>query len=66
MIIGYYYSTIANSSKHSNSIIDWCTDYLIIYFVGIAGLAYYNILAGVLRGLGDSVSALAFLLVLQL
>ena len=45
------------------SIIDWCTDYLIIYFVGIAGLAYYNILAGVLRGLGDSVSALAFLLV---
>ena len=46
-----------------NSIIDWCTDYLIIYFVGIAGLAYYNILAGVLRGLGDSVSALAFLLV---
>ncbi|MBU5294149.1 MATE family efflux transporter [Anaerosalibacter bizertensis] len=46
-----------------NSIIDWCTDYLIIYFVGIAGLAYYNILAGVLRGLGDSLSALIFLLV---
>jgi putative MATE family efflux protein len=46
-----------------NSIIDWCTDYLTIYFVGIAGLAYYNILAGILRGLGDSLSALAFLLV---
>lgn len=45
------------------SIIDWCADYLIIYFVGIAGFAYYNILAGVLRGLGDSVSALVFLLV---
>ncbi|HSH35869.1 MATE family efflux transporter [Schnuerera sp.] len=46
-----------------NSIIDWSTDYLIIFFIGIAGLAYYNILAGVLRGLGDSFSALVFLLV---
>lgn len=45
------------------SIIDWCTNYLRIFFLGIAGLAYYNILAGVLRGLGDSVSALVFLLV---
>ncbi|MCR1899852.1 MATE family efflux transporter [Irregularibacter muris] len=46
-----------------DTIIDWCTRYLIIYFVGIGGLAYYNILAGVLRGLGDSLSALIFLLV---
>ncbi len=45
------------------SIIDWCADYLVIYYVGIAGLAYYNILAGVLRGMGDSVSALVFLLI---
>lgn len=46
-----------------DSIIDWCTDYLIIYFIGISGFAYYNILAGVLRGLGDSISALVFLLI---
>jgi putative MATE family efflux protein len=46
-----------------DTIIDWCTDYLMIYFVGIAGFAYYNILAGVLRGLGDSISALVFLLI---
>ncbi len=46
-----------------DSIIDWCNDYLVIYYVGIAGFAYYNILAGVLRGLGDSVSALVFLLI---
>jgi len=46
-----------------DSIIDWSTNYLIIYFVGIAGFAYYNILAGVLRGLGDSISALGFLLI---
>ena len=45
------------------SIIDWCTSYLIIMMVGIAGMAYYNILSGVLRGLGDSVSALVYLLV---
>ncbi|HHV45774.1 MAG TPA: MATE family efflux transporter [Tissierellia bacterium] len=45
------------------SIIDWCEDYLIIFFVGIAGFSYYNIFAGILRGLGDSLSALVFLLI---
>lgn len=46
-----------------DTIIDWCTSYLRILFIGIAGVAYYNILSGVLRGLGDSVSALLYLLV---
>ena len=45
------------------SILDWCADYLIISLVGIAGMAYYNILSGVIRGLGDSFSALLYLLV---
>ncbi|MBQ1318868.1 MAG: MATE family efflux transporter [Solobacterium sp.] len=45
------------------SIIGWCQAYLTIIFLGIAGGGYYNILAGVLRGLGDSVSALVYLLV---
>ena len=45
------------------SIIDWCEDYLLISLFGIAGLAYYNILSGIIRGLGDSVSALIYLLV---
>lgn len=45
------------------SIIDWCVDYLIIFFIGIAGFAFYNILAGVLRGIGDSFSALLYLLI---
>lgn len=45
------------------SIIDWCHSYLLILFIGVGGLAYYNILSGVLRGLGDSMSALAYLLV---
>lgn len=46
-----------------DSIIDWCTDYLTIFFVGIVGFFFYNMLSGVLRGLGDSFSALLFLLV---
>lgn len=45
------------------AIIDWCQDYLIIFFLGAAGFSYYNILSGILRGLGDSLSALLFLLV---
>ncbi len=44
------------------SIIDWCTSYLNIYFLGIIGFFFYNMLSGILRGLGDSVSALGFLL----
>lgn len=35
-----------------DSIIDWCTSYLMILLWGIAGLAYYNILCGILRGWG--------------
>ena len=46
-----------------DSIIDWCTGYLVILFLGFAGTGYYNILGGVLRGLGDSVSALVYLIV---
>lgn len=45
------------------SIIDWCTSYLLIMCVGSLGSAYYNILCGVLRGLGDAFSALIYLAV---
>ena len=44
------------------SIMDWCVSYLNIYFLGIIGFFFYNMLSGILRGLGDSVSALGFLL----
>ena len=44
------------------SIMEWCASYLNIYFWGIAGFFFYNMLSGILRGLGDSVSALGFLL----
>lgn len=49
--------------KTPDSIIDWCTSYLLILLWGVVGLAYYNILCGILRGLGDSLSALVYLLV---
>lgn len=45
------------------SILEWCTTYLRILFIGIAGLAFYNILCGILRGLGDSISALVYLII---
>ncbi len=45
------------------SIIDGCANYLMISLVGIAGLAYYNILSGIIRGLGDSFTVLIYLLV---
>lgn len=45
------------------SVFDWCADYLIIFFLGAAGFTFYNILSGILRGMGDSFSALGFLLV---
>ena len=43
------------------SIIGWCDLYLKYMFAGAVGGAFYNILSGVLRGLGDSVSALIYL-----
>ncbi len=46
-----------------DSIIGWCNSYLMILFTGFAGMAFYNILSGILRGLGDSVSALVYLLI---
>lgn len=38
-------------------------EYLVILFLGIIGCAYYNIISGVLRGLGDSIMPLIFLIV---
>ena len=49
--------------KTPDSIFQWCAEYLNIYFIGIVGFFFYNMLSGILRGLGDSVTALGFLLV---
>ncbi len=49
--------------KTPESIYNWAWQYLVILFVGFLGSAYYNILGGILRGLGDSMSALIYLLI---
>ena len=45
------------------AILNDCTNYLTISLVGIFGMAFYNILSGIIRGLGDSFSVLIYLLV---
>lgn len=44
-------------------IYEMACSYLTIIFLGIVGCAYYNIVSGMLRGLGDSVMPLVFLIV---
>jgi len=40
-----------------------CNAYLKVQMIGVAGMAFYNILSGILRGMGDSFSALLYLLI---
>ncbi len=44
-------------------IIHMATDYLRITFIGVMGASLYNIISGILRGLGDSIMPLVFLLI---
>lgn len=43
-------------------IIGAATDYLLIIFLGFIGCSFYNMISGILRGLGDSVMPLIYLL----
>ena len=42
---------------------DMAVDYLTIICIGIIGTGYYNIVSGILRGMGDSITPLIFLIV---
>ncbi|NLY10879.1 MAG: MATE family efflux transporter [Firmicutes bacterium] len=67
MLIGPLVSRpLLNLLNTPETIIDWCASYLNIFFLGSIGFLFFNILSGVLRGLGDSVSALVFLLIATL
>lgn len=44
-------------------IVDMAAAYLQIVFLGILGFGFYNIIAGILRGLGDSITPLIYLLI---
>ncbi|NLJ70236.1 MAG: MATE family efflux transporter [Clostridiaceae bacterium] len=54
---------ILNLINTPSDIIDMSTSYLQISFLGFLGLAYFNIGSGILRGVGDSVTPLLYLLV---
>lgn len=43
-------------------IYDMACDYMFILFIGFIGAAFFNVISGVLRGLGDSIMPLVFLL----
>ena len=43
--------------------LDMACNYLVIIMIGLVGSGLYNIMSGVMRGMGDSVSPLIFLLV---
>ena len=65
MAAGYFLSPwlIDLTTPPSAEIGAGATDYLQIYFLGIMGCAMYNIISGILRGLGDSMYPLLFLVI---
>lgn len=64
-VVGYFLSPwlIGLTAPATEQIAEGATDYLQIYFLGIVGCGLYNILSGILRGLGDSVYPLIYLLI---
>lgn len=55
--------TLLQMLNTPETILKDCTAYLVILLYGGAGMAFYNILSGILRGMGDSFSALVYLLI---
>ncbi len=54
---------IPTASDGSDAVFEGCYAYLMISIIGGVGVAFYNILSAIIRGLGDSVSALIYLLI---
>ena len=50
-------------STPEGAVLDGASSYLIIYFLGFVGCAVYNMGSGMLRGMGDSVMPLAYLII---
>ena len=65
MAVGYFASPLLiGMTNPANAVVEkYAVDYLQIYFIGIVGCGMYNIIGGILRGLGDSVFPLIFLIV---
>ena len=54
---------LLNLLNTPESIVDWCQKYLTILFTGYIGSIFYFMISGMLRGMGDSFSALIYLLI---
>ena len=65
MVAGYFLSPwlISMTTPPSPEVGAGATAYLQIFFLGIIGNGMYNIISGILRGLGDSMMPLLFLVV---
>ncbi len=65
MVVGYFASPwlIGITTPPTPEVGQGATEYLQIFFLGIIGSGLYNIVSGILRGMGDSVYPLLFLLV---
>jgi putative MATE family efflux protein len=44
-----------------DTVVKWSTQYLMIMFAGAVGVGFYNILSGILRGMGDAIFPLVIL-----
>ena len=64
-VAGYFLSPalIGLTNPPSPEVGAGATDYLQIFFLGIIGSGMYNIISGILRGMGDSMYPLLFLVV---
>ncbi len=65
MVAGYFLSPVLINMTNppSAEVGEGATAYLQIFFLGIIGSGMYNIISGVLRGLGDSMMPLLFLVI---
>ena len=64
MVVGYFASpALIQMVAPPPAVAEGAIDYLQIFFIGIVGCSMYNIISGILRGLGDSVYPLIYLVV---
>ena len=67
MVVGYFASPwLVSLVSPPADVAEGATIYLQIIFIGMVGCAAYNIISGVLRGMGDSVYPLIYLIIASL
>ncbi|MDR1299229.1 MAG: MATE family efflux transporter [Oscillospiraceae bacterium] len=53
---------ILRMTKVTPELMDYASDYLLVMFIGTMGQGFYNILSGILRGMGESIFPLIVLI----